>query len=390
MSWRKYKTKHQALKAYAALRRRFFAGLFFFCCCAVFAQNRDSRPWWYMLEQGKLKFRAGDYGGALLDFEDARRQRLAEYELMEDDFINLLSLGEVRRLGDDLDRIETFARERHYTAAMSALTELFYRIPKESFNNSAQAALTALGNLKYYPEAEYWLGETYFAESEIALALNQFRKALDHRELFENPGFETDLRYRIAGILKITQEYNEMERTLLSILAADSLWTGGADAFVRQAMSRTLENPKEGIGRFLNLYRFNNPQTEEAHRLLGYYYYQSGRHSRAQEHLMFAFLYQNTIIIEEVIRCEYNFTFTTLEDLAVKIDRYPLLVEYVEKIGYYKTAYYLGAALFGNGKGETAASLWRYLSSRSDAGEWQNRAAAQLRSPHIERAVEMP
>jgi tetratricopeptide (TPR) repeat protein len=381
---------------------------------SVFAQTRNGPgpyDWWYTLERGKVMFRQGDYGNALLAFEDARRLRRVMYERMERNLIDLLSNREVRRIGDSLDWVERYIQERRYADAAEALEELYYRIPRESLNNSATAALTALGTLKDYPEAEYWIGETYLVEGELKLAQNQFQKALTLRQLMENPGLAVELQYKIAAICRTRQEYNEMERVLQSILAGDNLWSGGgsrealrnqpaagkippqaessaAASFTRQAMTRTLEN--NGIERFLMLYRYGNTETVEAHKQLGYYYYASGRHSRAQEHLMFAFLVQNTIIIDEVIRHTYDFSFTTLEKLADEINRYPLLSEYAEKNDYYKVAYYLGASLYGNGKTPSAMGIWNFLAAQSRAGEWQARALGQLKSPHVERALEMP
>jgi hypothetical protein len=153
-------------------------------------------------------------------------------------------------------------------------------------------------------------------------------------------------------------------------------------------MTHTLE--ANGINRFLTLYRYNGAESMDAHRLLGFYYYASGRHNRAQEHLMYAFLIQNTIIIDEIIRREYDFTFTTLEALAARIKGNPLLVEYAEKSEYYKTAYYLGASLFAGGKTTSARVIWNFLSNQSHIGEWQPRALAQLAAPFVERALEMP
>ncbi|MDR2434958.1 MAG: hypothetical protein LBD47_10385 [Treponema sp.] len=392
-----------------------------FICCAVSvaAQVPANRPWWYTLERGKNLYRDGDYGNALLAFEDARRERRAMYERMEQDFISLLSVAEVRRLGDSLEWVERYAGERSYTSVSAALEELYYRVPRESFNNSATAALDALGRLKDYPEAEYWIGETYRAEGELTIALNQFRKAWEQRALFENQGFATELLYKIAGIYKTIplqnpqngqynqRAYNEMERTLLLIIEGDTLWSSSALAgqrppdetvpyaeasasFARRAMTRTLE--QEGVVRFLTMYRYRNTEAEEAHRLLGFYYSLSGRHSRAQEHLMFAFLIQNTVIIEELIRREYDFAFTSLEALIEETGRSLILSAYTAKADYYKTAYYLAASLYGNGKAAAARELWAFLASRSEAGEWQNRAAAQLGpgGPRLERTVEMP
>jgi tetratricopeptide (TPR) repeat protein len=364
--------------------------LFFFQSAFVDAQT--PHDWWYTLERGKQMFRQGDYGNALLAFDDARRQRKAMYDRLEQLFIDFLSIREVRRVGDSLDLIERYIQERRYADAAEALEELYYRVPKESLNNSATAALNALGTLKDYPEAEYWIGETYLIEGELNLAQSQFQKALDLKETLVHPGFAADLSYKIAAILRVKQEYNEMERILLAILSADNLWSGiGASTnatFEKQSLTRTLEN--NGINRFLTLYRYRSNETIEAHRLLGSYYYTSGRHSRAQEHFMFAFLVQNTVIIDEVRRNRYDFTFTTLEALALEISRYPVLADYAEKNEYYKTAYYLAASLYGNGKTAAAREIWNFLLIQNRAGEWQSRSLAQIRSPHVERPLEMP
>jgi hypothetical protein len=368
---------------------------------SVFAQN--SNTWWYTLEQGKQMYRRGDYGNALIAFGDAKRQRRQMYERMERDFIDLLSIHEVRRLGDSLDLVERYIREHGHVGASDALRELFYRVPRENFKNSANAALAAFNTLKEYPEADHWIGETYMVEGELNLALGQFQKVHENRNLLANPDFAIEMLYKIAAIRRTRQEYNEMERVLRAILIADKMWAGKnlehdpmisrtldheGDSFLKQSMTQTLEN--RGLNRFIIQYRYNAVEFESAHKQLGFYYYQSGRHAWAQEHLMFAFLIQNTVMIDELKRTRYNYTFETLEDLAAQMNWNPVLIDYADKKEYYKTAYYLGASLYANGKTTSARGIWSFVAQQSRAGEWQIRAADQLRSPHIERALEMP
>jgi len=357
----------------------------------------------------------------LLSFEDARRQRRSMYEQMERDLINFLSAREVRIIGDSLEILERYSSDRRYTAVTAAFNELFYRVPRASLNNSANAALAAIGKLKSYPEAEYWIGEVYRVEGELPLALSQYRRAYDMRELLEDSGFSVTLQYKISEIQKTRQVYNDMETTLLSIISEhDTLWANSeireppsaaasqgrgtptvpyaqaSASFARSAMTRTLEDDgvnrleNGGINRFLELYRYNNSTVEQAHRLLGFYYALLGRHPLGQQHLMFAFLIQNTIIIEEAKRRQFDFTFSDLSKLAEEINKNALLLSYVEEVEYYKTIYYLGASLYGNGKTATARSFWSFLSSQPQAGEWQTRSAVQLLSPHLEPLVEMP
>ncbi|MDR2078186.1 MAG: hypothetical protein LBP74_00510 [Treponema sp.] len=373
---------------------RFFPVLFFFCLSGFcWAQRQVEKPYWFFLEQGKRYFRDGEYGEALNFFEDARRRRLSMYARMERDMIDLLSISEVRRLGDDLEQVERYITDRHYVAAAAALEELYYRMPRESLGNSARRALDQFDRLKNYPEAEYWIGEIYRLEGEFPAALSQYQKALSQRSLLETPEFAVEILYKMADIYRLRQEYVEMEQRLLEIIEGagpdgrprNVLWS---QEFVRTAMMRTLGN--NGVDRFLTLYRFYNPLVERAHRLLGNFYYASGRHGPAAEHLLFAFLIQNSLIIDEVLKNTYDFTFTTLDKLMNELNRRPSLLAYLGEVEYYKTLYYLGSALYGINRLNPARELWTFVGSRPDAGEWRNRSALQLRRPFVERAVEMP
>jgi tetratricopeptide (TPR) repeat protein len=372
------------------MRKRALVMFFILCfsCLPGWVQVEGGRPYWFILERGKQYFRNGAYGDALLAFEDARDQRRAMYTRMEQDMIALLSIAEVRRLGDSLDLVEKYIAERGQINAARALEELYYRVPRENLENQASRTLGEFDRLKAYPEAEYWIGEIYRMEGELGIALGQFQKAYEQRVFLETPGFDTEILYKIADIYRLRQEYIFMERNLLEILKQDSLWSQDSGTFVRSAMTRTVEN--DGIDRFLTLYRYNNPTSLRAHRLLGFYYSASGRHSRAADHLLFAFLIQNSIFIDEIIRLQYDYSFTTLDSLITEVMGKPALASYFEETEYYKTMYYLGAAFFGSGKLKAAGFFWNVIAGRQDAGEWRARSRTQLRSPFVERMVEMP
>jgi len=407
------------------MKKVIFLPLLFLIFTPLFAQSVGV-PWWLSFEYGKQEFRAGDYGSALMLFEDARRDKRAMYEQMERDLIHLMSEREVRRIGDSLDKVDKYSRDHYYKAASAALDELYYRIPKSTFEDSANAALAAFNKLKDYPEAEYWIGEVYRVESELSLALSQYKKAYsmcvgNAPIVPEDPAFNIALQYKIAGIHDTRQEYIDMIKIYDSIINdSDTLWVNSSKAvvgylsngsqnvslpydqayasFERSAMSKTLTD--HGINRFLELYRYNNRTVERAHRFLGYYYAARGRPS-AEPHLMFAFLIQNSIIMEEIKRNHYDFSFTTqketrenhahnLSELTYYIYKNALLASYIEEVEYYKTTYYFSVSLYRNGKTALARSLWEFLASVPQAGEWYNRALNQLRNPHFEPIIELP
>jgi len=358
----------------------------------VEAQQQAERPWWYALEEGKLLFRSGAYGNALIAFDDARRGRLNQFTRMEQDFVLLLSTPDVRRLGDSLDFVEMYIADRRETTAAAVLANLYHRVPKETLKGSANRVLLELDRLKSYPEAEYWLGETYRAEGELALALRHYEKAWEARALLEAPAFDVEILYRITDIHRMRREYQEMERRANEIIEGagpsgaprDELW---AENPLRVAMARILEN--EGINRFLTLYRHNNTVTEKAHRLLGFFCYASNRYSLAAEHLLFAFLMQNTVLIDEAIRREHDFSFSTLDNLIDFVRPRQGIAVYLDETEYHRTIYYLASALYASGKTRPARDLWAFLARSSDSGEWGARARRNP-SPFLDRAIEMP
>jgi tetratricopeptide (TPR) repeat protein len=358
----------------------------------MWSQRQGARPYWYSLEQGKFYFRNRDYGKALMAFEQARRDRRTMYTRMEQDIIDLLSIPEVRYMGDSLERIEEYIKERYQVNAEAALEELYYRYPKANLEGSAYRALEEISRLKDFPEAEYWIGETFRMEGELGVALGQYQKAYAQRTFLENPRFDTEILYRMVDVLKTKQDYTEMENWALEILKQDSLWSGGSGIVTKHAMTTILENRDNGIRRFLTIYRYSNTVVERAHRLLGLYYYASGRHKQAADHLMFSFLIQNTILLQEVIRNQFDFTFTDLESLIHEAVKRPALAAYIQEVEYYKTIYYFAAALYsdGNTKQAAAKQLWGFLSAAPERGEWAAKARLQLRDPFVEKAVEMP
>ncbi|MCL1814913.1 MAG: hypothetical protein FWG27_03705 [Treponema sp.] len=360
---------------------------FVLLCCLILvpaaAQQRRIDPWWITLEEGKRHFRNGAYGNALLCFENARENRKNYYAKMERDLITVLSIHEVRRLGDDLSFLEIYIEREFRTDAADALKELYYRVPKGNLHNSSKAALSEIGRLKNYPEAEYWIGEVYRMEGEFSIALNQYQKAYNERSLMENPEFGREILYKMADLRKLRREYTEMEKILLDILRSDELWS--RESFNRSNLQKSLET--NGINRFLLLFRHHEPSVEKAHRTLGFYYYNNGRHNLAADHLLFAFLIQNSMVIDAVLQSQYNYTFTGLPVLLSDIAKRRDLIAYLEETEYYKTLYYLANSLYGVGRRSPAREIWIFLRDYA-GGEWRGRAAAQLRNPQMDQATE--
>jgi tetratricopeptide (TPR) repeat protein len=356
---------------------------------AAASMTAENAPYWYKLEQGKRLFRSGSYGEALTLFEDARNDRIALYENHRAAVLALLSLPEVRAMEDSLDRITAFAKERFYVAADAAFAELFFRVPREELLGKASASLDLFDSLKAYPEAEFWIGEVYRVEGSVPIAIKQYERALSMADQLADPGLERETLFRLASLQKINGNYNEMERRLLQILEHDSLWAQDTSSFVKTAMQRTLGDG--GVDQFLLIYRYKNAGTEKAHRLLAEYFYQSGRHLRAAEHYLFAWMTASTTIIEAYqAKLIDEFRFTTLAAVTAALSRRPDITAYRDEVAYYQTTYYLGASLYGAGRESAARNVWTYLAGEENAGEWRVRAQRQLRGPAIDPPIPLP
>jgi tetratricopeptide (TPR) repeat protein len=290
--------------------------------------------------------------------------------------------------GDDLGLVETYIQKELQMGAKEALDELYYRVPKDSLENSAKKALSELGRFKSYPDAEYWIGEAYRAEGEFDIALGQYQKALDKKELFETPGFNGEILYKIAEIYRLKGDYYKMENVLNDILKQDDMWN--IESNIRSSMVNAAAN--NGLDRFLVLYRQDDQAVEKAHRMLGQYYYGAGRYGAAKEHLLFAFLTQSTMLIEELKKNNYAYRFTSLARLladAASSDRQTRrkLEKYLADNEYYKTLFYLANSFYGDRKTQAAREVWQFLAANG-SGEWASRSATQLRGPKLDPVPE--
>ncbi|MCA1950146.1 MAG: hypothetical protein LDL24_06225 [Treponema sp.] len=347
-------------------------------------------PYWLVLEKGKQYFRNSEYGKALNAFEDAKRKRDAVYSKMQKDWIDFLSLNEVRALGDSLSKLELFLKDKPNKRISDIISEIKYQYKDTVIQDSSQKIISLIDQLRIYPEVEFWIGEVYRIEGELKIALKQYERSLSQQLSVENNGFTTVIRYKIAEMHYLLKDYLNYEKVLINILSSDTLWSADtrSQSFIRTAMFKTLT--EDGINRFLVLYRYDLTDVEPAHRKLGFYYYTTGRYDKAVEHLTYAFLIQNTLLIKEIQRREYGYIFSDYTQLLRNLNRYVDLEPFIVDIDYYKTNYYLAAALFAVGQRSTAFSLWTILSKYEQAEEWQKRSQTQLKKPYIEPINQQP
>ena len=104
---------------------------------------------------------------------------------------------------------------------------------------------------------------------------------------------------------------------------------------------------------------------------------------------MFAFLIQNTVLINEVMRRDYDFSFTSLENLMRLVGSNRELQAFIDETEYYRTAYYLASAHYAAGRIRPSRELWNFLANRPNAGEWGERAR-RTPAPFLDGMIDTP
>ncbi len=232
------------------------------------------------------------------------------------------------------------------------------------------------------PEAEMWIGRIFAEEGELDLAENQFQRALADASQFEIPGESTSILYDLARIYYNTNQYGKYEVTLKKIVEEDKQFSDSKEAFTREAMVRVLRT--DGLDKLLVLYRLGDKQALQAHSDLGALDYRTGRYADAVLNLTFSVITMATVAIDAFKANDPEYDFSTMDNLLTMAARDKRVSDYFASANLYRDLYYLAAALFAEGHGNRAASIWRIVAKWSPHDMWYRRSLAQLQKPYIE------
>lgn len=233
-----------------------------------------------------------------------------------------------------------------------------------------------------FPEAEYRIGNVFEKEQELALAVKQYEKALSMQNALYIPAERYAILYNLAFVYEKTDKYKQYEETLLQITADDTLFSAPENKTFRSALYNNLV--ENGLDKLLILYRLESDFSLEALKLLGVYYYNSGRYNKATHHFLFPLITVFSNCIDELRKKDPDYEFEETGECLRLIMREKRLRNYVEKTELFKIMYYLAASLFAEGYLQRADALWRFVVDWSMTESWRNRAEAQLSQPYIE------
>jgi hypothetical protein len=103
-------------------------------------------------------------------------------------------------------------------------------------------------------------------------------------------------------------------------------------------------------------------------------------------HLAFANLAVVSTLSDELTRHDPDYTFRGLEDALQKASLLPYLRDFLYRTEFYRSLYFLAAALYAQGSGEEARKIWRIAADYGE-GEWKTRSRSQLLAPKAEALI---
>jgi tetratricopeptide (TPR) repeat protein len=247
------------------------------------------------------------------------------------------------------------------------------------FGHALQLYKDAIAGAGVFPEAEMAIGDIYLEEGEPDLAIKQYNNAYNMRKSFYIPDFQYQVLYKLARLYLARQMYGQMEQALLSIQSDDKHF---AETQTFQLRTQIKKNFLEkGLDRVLMLYVFDDQFAAQAHSMLGWYYYRSGRQTQAIEELLFSLISRTTEIVVFLHERDAEYGFSSLADMLGLAMKDKNAVAFLKEIDFFKDVYYLACVTNTSGYPQTAATLWKLVSTYSIAGTYQDLAKRQLKSP---------
>jgi tetratricopeptide (TPR) repeat protein len=256
------------------------------------------------------------------------------------------------------------------------------------YGHALQLYKDAIAGAGNFPEAEMAIADVYVEEGEPDLAIKQYQKAYGMRNYFYIPDSQYEVLYKLSRLYISQQSYGLMEQTLLTITAEDKHFIE-TDKFILRSQVQQNYLAK-GLDRVLMLYVFDDQFAASAHSMLGWYAYRSGRYTQAIQELLFSLISRTSEIVAFLHERDADYNFTTLDDLLALATKSKDAVAFLKEVDFFKDLYYLACATHTSGYPQSAIVLWKKVAASTIAGDYQELAKRQLKSPSTEPLLLTP
>jgi tetratricopeptide (TPR) repeat protein len=246
----------------------------------------------------------------------------------------------------------------------------------QEFGRALRYFREALSKKQVYPEARYWIGRIFEVQSELDIALQEYRKAYENRKQLYILEEKYTLLYRMAEIHKNRKAYKQYEETLNTILEDDRIYSSPEEASFRTAIIQNLK--EEGLNRLLILYRLKSDFSLTAQTRLGLYYFANHRYPRATRNFVFAVITIFSTCIEELRITDPEYVFEQADNCLQLIREDERLRGYTRDTELFFNLYGLSRSLYNEGNLRVASELEELVRKHADIDQVRENFRMQL------------
>lgn len=332
------------------------------------AFSRSEKSSWFALERAKVYYEDREYGVALNQVLDAIEIRKNEVLGAKAELKNALNYEALRRVGDDIVRLQEKLEERNATKALQVLDEIFVRKQPSDFENSMEKLLEWMDVLVEYPEALYLEGLIYAAEGEFVLSEQYYRRAVEYADNFDVLEEKYSLLYTVADMDYFTGNYDQRQKILLTIVDDDEVFgLPGNETQTLRAMKKNLDDKDKTTATFFKLYRHSSWFALKAYHDLAEYFseQEDGMQERAFSCALLAASTVITKLSNGISERQVFWKYSTLDDLLKQAVKDADIVNWMNDNDVWGILYRLADILYYRGNTNSSKDLFNTIYKNS-------------------------
>lgn len=332
----------------------------------TFAQIAPKRPVpseysWRILQEAKALYDQNDLSGALNLALKAKENRKAESDWENYILENALSPFEVRRVGNEFEKVLPVLEEREQKDALSIIRKYLDLYSTERFHDSVYELKDFINAKSVYPEADYLVGKIYQVEGEYKAAYDFYEEARLNADFLDIPDSVFTILYSMADLAKLSQNDESYEQALLLILSKDESFN---DNVLKNAMIKIIDSNKSAnVDRFFALFRTESPLTMKALYELSKIKESQGETRDSIFCSALGSVEGFTHIFNSIQETDQDYEFTTLSEFLNKISSYDDICAWCVQSNFYDFLIDFGEKARSRGDEVFANALFMTLAS---------------------------
>ena len=358
------------------MKRKIFLFLIVLFSHQIFAQTNFNALYLQTYRQAIDFYNNQEYGKALKYAEDSIVYKKDLIQSEVNLLVNSLAPKEVSSVGEKIDNVLKILTEREDKDAIDIINKYLKLKGYDFFQDSISNLLNYIkGNIDF-PEADKLIGDVYKIDTEYDFAKYYYEKALKKSEILNIPNEKYEILYMLADIEYLQNNFSEMEKWLLMIIAEDNNYKNKA---LQTSLVNTInKNNKKAVEDFFKLYRADGIYCIQAYDKLSSYYKENNQTEKA---LFFSSLSVLTIfsrLYDYIEKRESDFKYTDFASFLKELTFHQDLLDWCDEMSFWKKLNEFSRIVAFSGNNEFSKSLLRILMKNIPVEYYQKEAVLLL------------